>query len=83
MTKVTPEIAISKELQKLAKNIDKKIHKVAGQRLGFSLVIFNNEPGARINYISNCDRKEVINALQSLLIGWGEGMPDVPAHKVN
>jgi len=36
-----------------------------------------------MNYVSNCDRDEVANALISLLAGWGKGIPDIPAHKID
>ena len=45
-------------------------------------MIFNSEPGARINYISNCKREEVALAMGSLLEHWKEGMPDIQAHEV-
>jgi len=77
------ENALSMELQNLAKKLGVMLEKRAGKPMLFSLVIFNEEAGSRMQYVSNTDRECVINALKSLLIGWGEGMPDIPAHKVN
>lgn len=73
---------VSMELQGLACDIDKALEKIAGQKMGFSLVVFNAQAGSRMNYISNCDRQEVASALTSLLAGWKQGMPDVKAHDV-
>jgi hypothetical protein len=78
-----PEITVSMAMQPLADQIDKILEEIAGERMGFSLVVFNTKPGSRMNYVSNCDREEVINALSSLLDGWEQGMPDIPAHKVS
>ena len=50
--------------------------------MGFSLVVFNAEPGSRLNYVSNCDRQEVYSALKSLIAGWEDGMPDIPSHEI-
>lgn len=77
------EEKLSRELQTLAKKLEVMIEKRAGKPMMFSLVIFNEEPGSRMQYISNTERASVINALQSLLTGWGEGMPDIPVHKIN
>jgi len=83
MKLAAPDRKISEELQKIAALLESEIEKAAGQRMGFTLVIFNAEAGSRMNYVSNCDRDEVANALISLLAGWGKGMPDIPAHKID
>ena len=74
---------VSKGLQGLADLVQEEIEKLAGQKMGFALVVFNAEAGSRMNYVSNCARNEVADAFQSLLVGWKAGMPDIPAHKVN
>jgi hypothetical protein len=76
------EKAVSEAMQDLMTELNEKITKIAGQEMGISLCVFNAVPGGRINYVSNCDRTEVKNAWQSMIKGWDEGMPDVPAHKV-
>ena len=75
--------AVSEAMQEIASEIAERLEGIAGKPMGFSLIVFNAEAGSRMNYCSNCDRAEVINAMRSLLIGWGEGMPDIPAHKVS
>lgn len=82
--KVSPaDIAVSESMQALAGSLDSLLRDIAGQRMGFSLIVFNAEENSRMNYVSNCDRAEVEAALKSLLAGWEQGMPDVPAHEVN
>lgn len=72
---------VSENLRSLANDIDQHLREVAGCRMGFSLVVFNGVPDSRLNYVSNCDRGEVVAALRSLLDGWEADMPDVPAHE--
>lgn len=66
-------------LKDLGAAISESLEGVAGQRLGFALVVFT---GYRAQYISNCDRAEVVKALQGLLDYWKANGPDVPAHEV-
>lgn len=81
--KISPaDMAISKSMQQLAGEIGDRLESIAGQRMGFSLIVFNAEAGSRINYVSNLDRREVHTALKCLLEGWEAGMPDVPSHKI-
>lgn len=77
------DIKISKNVQALAKELDEKLALIAGQRMRFSLLVFNSETGSRMNYISNADRESVELALTSLLDAWSEGMPDIAAHKLD
>ena len=78
----SPENKVSQNLQAIAAEIEDRLQEVAGQRMLFSLVVFNTTPGTRMNYISNGDRDDVATALRNLLESWDQGMPDVPAHKV-
>ena len=74
---------ISKKLQKFAKNLEPQIEEMAGKPVGFALLIFSPVAGERMSYISNCNRKQMQQALKSLLAGWEAAMPDIPAHKIN
>lgn len=76
-----PDQAISKILQPLAKDIANCLEEAAEQKIGFSLVVFPITEQANMQYVSNCKRTEVVDALQSLIDGWRQGMPDIPAHK--
>ena len=73
---------VSKNLKRIFTELEREVERVAGQKMGMSLVIYNSEAGSRLNYISNVDRPAVIQVYQTLLDGWNEGMPDVPAHEV-
>ncbi len=74
---------VSKALREIADELTTRLENAAGQRMGFSLIVFSGVEGSRMNYISNCKRSDVHAALKSLLGGWGKGMPDIPAHKID
>ncbi len=72
---------ISKKLPAVADHLDSKLRKIAGQPVAFSLIVWTE---GRFQYVSNSkDRDEIKGALQALIDGWNDGMPDVPAHEVN
>lgn len=73
---------VSFAMQELADAIDNSLQEITGDKMGFSLIVFNSEAGSRMNYVSNCNREDVTNAMKSLLYGWENGLPDVPAHEV-
>lgn len=77
-----PDRRISQQLRQIADELDKRLEETAGEHKLFSLVVFQSEPGSRMNYISNARREDVIHAMQSLLQGWNAGMPDIPAHEI-
>lgn len=68
-------------MQSLASGVDSALKKSVGEGMGFMLIVFQSDSDGRSNYISNCERAEVIKALESLLQRWKEGMPDIPTHK--
>jgi hypothetical protein len=76
------EQKISKMLRPLAKDIDECLKNAAGENIGFSLIIYPLKDGGRIQYIGNCQRDSSAAAIQALLNGWAQGMPNIPAHKV-
>ncbi len=78
---MSPVNKLSKELKNIAGRLEKEIEHAAGVKMAFTLVVYNTEPGSRLNYISNANRAEVAGCLRSLLEGWEAGMPDVPAHE--
>lgn len=77
------DVEVSKKLQEIFARLDAEIEEIAGQRLTISLCVFNSEAGSRINYISNGERKDIATAWMSMVKGWGEGMPDIPSHKIS
>jgi len=74
---------ISVAMKKIAKHLDEYLEEIAGERMAFSLVVFNVEPNSRMSYVSNCKREEAHAALKSLVMGWEKGMPDIPAHELD
>jgi hypothetical protein len=76
------EKAVSVAMQDIMTGLNKLITEIAGEQMGISLFVFNAEAGGRINYVSNCEREKVITALKSMIQGWEQCQPDIPAHKV-
>lgn len=74
---------ISRGLPDLAALIKAELEKLSGRNMGFALVVFNTEVGSRMNYVSNCDRNEVVGAFKSMLTKWEAGMPDIPSHEIH
>ena len=72
-------IKVSKEMQTVATVVSRILEEIAGEPMGFALVVFTE---GRASYISNCKREEVIQELKTLLSYWDAGMPDVKAHDV-
>jgi len=70
-------------MQALAAGVNSALKMSVGDGMGFMLIVFQSEDGGRCNYVSNCDRAEVIKSMEFLLQRWKEGMPDIPAHKLN
>ena len=72
---------VSKALPDIADSIREQIESAAGGSVAFSLIVWTE---GRFQYISSShDRQEIKGALQALIDGWDEGMPDIPAHKIN
>ena len=78
----TPDRKISESLRGVADGLDEALEEIAGQKMQFSLIVFQTEPDSRMNYISNCQRDDVVAAMKSLLDGWEQGMPDIKAHEL-
>ena len=72
-------IKVSKEMQTVATVVSRILEEIAGEPMGFTLVVFTE---GRASYVSNCKRGEVIQELKTLLSYWDAGMPDVKAHDV-
>jgi hypothetical protein len=76
------ERKISKVLQPLAKDIHECLKTATGESIGFSLIVYPLKDGGRAQYIGNCKREDSARIMQDLLNGWAQGMPNVPAHKI-
>lgn len=73
-------LEISKALQGLARDLDKRIESLAGERIAFTLLVFTE---GRASYISTAVREDSVREIKRLLGIWEQGMPDVPAHEYN
>jgi len=72
---------ISINLKRIFSDLIDELQSITNKKdIGLSLVIFNHDDNSRLNYISNCDRNEVIKVWKTLLDGWEKGMPDIPGH---
>lgn len=72
--------AISLEAQAIANRLEEDINRAAGagQRIGFTLLIYTPE---RASYIGNVARADAIREMKNLLAIWEADMPDIPAHE--
>lgn len=70
------QVAISKELKTIARMVERRLEKVTGKRVGFSVWTWG---GHRSQYVSNCEREDIKNALAETLDRWAED--DGPFHK--
>jgi len=75
---------ISVNLKRIFSDLVDELQSITNKKdIGLSLVIFNHDDNSRLNYISNCDRDEVIKVWETLIESWKKGMPDVPGHEYN
>lgn len=70
-------IALSKELEAIARGLDRVIADAAGERIAFTLVVFTE---GRASYVSTASREDSVREIKTLLAHLEAGMPDVPAH---
>jgi len=73
-------LKLSRKLKSIAKGLDKKIEKVAGERIAFTLIVYTD---GRASYVSTCPREVSVTEIEKLLKLWREGMPDIAAHEIN
>jgi hypothetical protein len=75
-------ILVSKNLQRIAKLIDRELERAApGERITWTLFVWTPEIA---NYVGNAaDRREVMSACVALFQKWAAGLPDIPAHERN
>ena len=71
-------IRLSQKLPEIAKDLSAAIEEAAGERIGFTLLVFT---AGRASYISSINREDSVRELKKLLEYWEKGMPDVSAHE--
>lgn len=72
---ITNKLSVS--LQPLASSVEKYLKAVAGERIGFVIVL--NAVGVA-QYVSNLQRDDGKELLQTLLSRWNANRADIPAH---
>lgn len=70
------QVAISRELKTIARMVEKRLERVTGKRVGFSVWTWG---GNRSQYVSNCERQDIKNVLMETIDRWSED--DGPFHK--
>lgn len=67
-----------KKMQSMAKALDAALNGAGPRKNGFVLLVMPLDvpQGARTNYVSNCDRKDIIVALKEVVARF-EGQPDL------
>lgn len=70
---------LSQQMQSIARRVKKELAQIPGNELGFCVIV--SGPG-RLQYVSNCDRTEMAEALTSLVERWKtQKHIDVPHHE--
>ena len=68
---------LSVRLQDIAQSLAEVLDEVAGEPIAFVLVL---QADKAAQYVSNCDRKDGRELIESLLARWKAGRADIPAH---
>ena len=68
---------LSVRMQDIAQSLADVLTDVAGEPVPFVLVL---QADKAAQYVSNCDRKDGSELIESLLARWKAGRADIPAH---
>ncbi len=74
---MSASLNLSLRLQDIAQSLAEVLEEVAGEPVPFVLVL---QADKIAQYISNLDRKEGRELIESLLARWSSGRADIPAH---
>lgn len=74
---MSQSLALSLRLQDIATALDDILAEIAGDRISFVLVVQADKVA---QYVSNTDRKDGRELLESLLARWAASRADIPAH---
>lgn len=72
-----PYKSLSVALQDIAGSVQHDLHRATGVNCAFVLVV---QVDGAAQYISNCDRKDGAELIESLLARWKANRADIPAH---
>lgn len=74
---MTASARLSVRLQDIAQSLSDVLGDVAGEPVPFVLVL---QADKIAQYVSNCDRQDGRELIESLLERWDAGRADIPAH---
>ena len=74
---MSAHLRVSLALQGLAQYVDDFLKDRAGERVSYVLMVNVDDV---TQYVSNADRKDGIELIESLLARWKVGRADIPAH---
>jgi hypothetical protein len=74
---MSAHLRVSLSLQGLAQYIDDFLKERAGERVSYVLMVNVDDV---TQYVSNTDRKDGRELIESLLARWNAGRADIPAH---
>jgi hypothetical protein len=74
---MTASARLSVRLQDIAQSLSDVLSDVVGEPVPFVLVL---QADKIAQYVSNCDRKDGRELIESLLERWDAGRADIPAH---
>ncbi len=74
---MTPSARLSVDLQDIAARLHTLLEQSAGEPCAFVLVVQADKVA---QYVSNTDRKDGSELIESLLARWKAGRADIPAH---
>lgn len=74
---MTASALLSVRLQDIAQSLSDVLGDVAGEAVPFVLVL---QADKIAQYVSNCDRQDGRELIESLLERWDAGRADIPAH---
>ncbi len=80
MDKIPYKIS-EQSMEEIARDIDSTLRVLAEQRLGFTLLVYNED--AQVNYISNVAREESLQQMKELIKRWEQKFPEPLVHEVN
>ena len=74
---MSASLNLSLRLQDIAQSLEDVLQEVAGEPVPFALVLQADKVA---QYISNCNRADGIELIESLMARWKAGRADIPAH---
>lgn len=76
----TKSILISKNLTRIAKDINKKLEECSQEKQPFCLFVFAEKTGEFSQYISNAPRESIKKCLEETLKAWDKEETHIAAH---